>query len=153
LKQLNTNRWQWLNPVTNEAIKHGTANPHRIRPGIACRQGRHDEIVASRKTDWVNNFWKVLAHHPETLQRIWSNIKQVMSNGALDPLTKELIYVAVSITNNCGYCIASHTAGAKAKGMTEEQLGELLAVIGLANETNRLAIGYGVPVDDRFLSS
>jgi len=112
----------------------------------------YDDIMATRKTDWVNNFWKVLAHHPDTLQRIWNNIKQVMSNGALDPLTKELIYVAVSITNNCGYCIASHTAGAKAKGMTDEQLGELLAVVGLANETNRLAIGYGVPVDERFLT-
>ena len=112
----------------------------------------YDDIMATRKTDWVNNFWKVLAHHPDTLQRIWANIKQVMGNGALDPLTKELIYVAVSITNNCGYCIASHTAGAKAKGMTDEQLGELLAVIGLANETNRLAIGYGVPVDERFLT-
>lgn len=113
----------------------------------------YDDIMVTRKTDWVNNFWKVLAHHPETLQRIWSNIKQVMGNGALDPLTKELIYVAVSITNNCNYCIASHTAGAKAKGMTDEQLGELLAVIGLANETNRLAIGYGVPVDERFIAS
>ena len=111
----------------------------------------YDDIMATRKTDWVNNFWKVLAHHPDTLQRIWGNIKQVMSDGALDPLTKELIYVAVSITNNCGYCIASHTAGAKAKGMTEAQLGELLAVIGLANETNRLAIGYGVPIDERFM--
>jgi len=112
----------------------------------------YDDIMATRKTDWVNNFWKVLAHHPDTLQRIWTNIKQVMGNGALDQLTKELIYVAVSITNNCGYCIASHTAGAKAKGMTDEQLGELLAVVGLANETNRLAIGYGVPVDERFLT-
>ena len=112
----------------------------------------YDDIMATRKTDWVNNFWKVLAHHPDTLQRIWTKIKQVMGNGALDQLTKELIYVAVSITNNCGYCIASHTAGAKAKGMTDEQLGELLAVVGLANETNRLAIGYGVPVDERFLT-
>lgn len=112
----------------------------------------YDDIMATRKTDWVNNFWKVLAHHPETLARIWSNIKQVMGNGALDPLTKEMIYVAVSITNNCGYCMASHTAGAKAKGMTDAQLGELLAVVGLANETNRLAVGYGVPIDERFLA-
>ncbi len=111
----------------------------------------YDDIMATRKTDWVNNFWKVLANNPENLQRIWSNIKQVMRSGALDPLTKELIYVAVSITNNCGYCIASHSAGARAKGMTDEQFGELLAVIGLANETNRLAIGYGVPIDDAFL--
>jgi len=111
----------------------------------------YDDIMATRKTDWVNNFWKVLAHHPETLQRIWSSVKQVMGNGALDSLTKELIYVAVSVTNNCGYCLASHSAGARAKGMTDDQFGELLAVIGLANETNRLAIGYGVPTDEAFL--
>jgi AhpD family alkylhydroperoxidase len=110
----------------------------------------YDDIMATRRTNWVNNFWKVLAHHPDNLQRIWSNIKLVMGNGALDPLTKEMIYVAVSITNNCGYCIASHSAGARAKGMTEEQFGELLAVIGLANETNRLAVGYGVPIDEAF---
>ena len=111
----------------------------------------YDDIMATRKTDWVNNFWKVLAHHPETLQRIWNNIKQVTGSGSLDPLTKEMIYVAVSITNNCGYCIASHSAGARAKGMTDEQFGELLAVVGLANETNRLAIGYGVPIDVAFM--
>jgi AhpD family alkylhydroperoxidase len=111
------------------------------------------DIKATRKTDWVNNFWKALANHPVTLKRIWENIKLVMGSGALDPLTKELIYIAVSLTNNCNYCIASHTASARAKGMTNEQLAELLAVIGLANETNRLAIGYNVPVDDRFLSA
>jgi len=111
----------------------------------------YDDIMATRKTDWVNNFWKVLAHHPATLQRIWGSIKQVMGGGSLDPLTKELIYVAVSITNNCGYCIASHSASARAKGMTDEQFSELLAVIGLANETNRLAVGYGVPIDEAFL--
>jgi AhpD family alkylhydroperoxidase len=111
----------------------------------------YDDIMATRKTDWVNNFWKVLAHHPATLQRIWGNIKQVMGSGSLDPLTKELVYVAVSITNNCGYCIASHSAGARARGMTDEQFSELLAVIGLANETNRLAVGYGVPIDEAFL--
>jgi AhpD family alkylhydroperoxidase len=111
------------------------------------------DIKATRKTDWVNNFWKALANHPATLKRIWENIKQVMSPGALDSLTKELVYIAVSVTNNCGYCIASHTAAARAKGMTEEQLAELFAVIGLANENNRLAIGYGVPVDEKFLSA
>ncbi len=111
------------------------------------------DIKATRKTDWINNFWKALAQHPATLKRIWENIKQVMAPGALDPLTKELIYVAVSITNNCGYCIASHTAAARAKGMSEEQWAKLLAVIGLANENNRLAIGYGVPADERFLSA
>ena len=111
------------------------------------------DIKATRKTDWINNFWKALANHPATLKRIWENIKQVMAPGALDLLTKELVYIAVSVTNNCGYCIASHTAAARAKGMTEEQLAELFAVIGLANENNRLAIGYGVPVDEKFLSA
>lgn len=111
------------------------------------------DIKASRKTDYVNNFWKALASHPATLERMWGNIKQVMAPGALDPLTKELIYIAVSITNNCGYCIASHTASARAKGLTDAQWAELIAVTGLANETNRLAIGYNVPVDEKFLSA
>jgi len=108
------------------------------------------DIKATRGVDWINNFWKAIANHPATLKRIWDNVKQVMAPGALDPLTKELVYVAVSITNNCPYCIASHTASAGAKGMTDEQFAELLAVIGLANDTNRIAIGYGVPIDDRF---
>jgi AhpD family alkylhydroperoxidase len=113
----------------------------------------YDDIMATRKVDWVNNFWKVLAHDPPTLQRMWSNIKQVMAPGTLDPLTKELVYLAVSVTNGCGYCIASHGAGARAKGMTEQQLSELMAVIGLANESNRLATGYAVPVDARFTAT
>jgi len=108
------------------------------------------DIKATRGVDWINNFWKAIANHPATLKRMWDNIKHVMAPGALDPLTKEMVYIAVSITNNCPYCIASHTASARAKGMSDEQLAELLAVIGLANETNRIAIGYGVPVDDRF---
>jgi AhpD family alkylhydroperoxidase len=111
----------------------------------------YEDIKAVRKTDWVNNFWKALARHPPTLRRLWENIKQVMAPGALDPLTKEMIYIAVSVTNNCRYCIASHSAAARAKGMSEEQYAELLAVIGLANETNRLAHGYDVPIDDKFL--
>jgi len=111
----------------------------------------YDDIMATRKTDWVNNFWKVLAHDPASLERMWGNIKQVMGPGALDPLTKELIYLAVSVTNNCKYCIASHGASARNKGMTPEQFAELIAVIGLANETNRLAVGYDVPVDKQFL--
>ncbi|MBS0367114.1 MAG: carboxymuconolactone decarboxylase family protein [Proteobacteria bacterium] len=106
--------------------------------------------MATRKVDWVNNFWKVLAHDPPTLERLWANLRQVMGPGALDPLTKELVYIAVSVTNNCRYCIASHGASARAKGMTEAQFAELLAVTGLANETNRLAVGYDVPVDERF---
>lgn len=112
----------------------------------------YDDIKATRQTDWINNFWKALARHPPTLKRLWSNIKDVMAPGALDPLTKEMIYVAVSITNNCPYCIASHSASARAKGMTEAQYAELLAVIGLANETNRLANGYNVPIDAKFLA-
>jgi AhpD family alkylhydroperoxidase len=110
----------------------------------------YDEIMATRKTDWVNNFWKALAAHPPTLKRLWENVKQVMAPGALDPLTKELVYVAVSVTNNCEYCIASHSAAARSKGMDDAMLAELLAVVGLANETNRLANGYRIPVDDRF---
>jgi AhpD family alkylhydroperoxidase len=113
----------------------------------------YDDIMATRKVDWVNNFWKVLAHDPPTLQRMWSNIKQVMAPGALDPLTKELVYLAVSVTTGCRYCIASHGASARAKGMTGQQLSELMAVIGLANETNRLATGYDVPVDARFTAT
>ncbi|HEY9774388.1 MAG TPA: carboxymuconolactone decarboxylase family protein [Planktothrix sp.] len=109
-----------------------------------------DDIMKTRKIDWINNFWKVLASHPATLKRIWENVKQVMAPGALDPLTKEMLYVAVSVTNNCEYCIHSHTAGARAKGMTDEMLAELLAVVGLANETNRLANGYQMPVDEQF---
>jgi AhpD family alkylhydroperoxidase len=113
----------------------------------------YDDIMATRRVDWVNNFWKVLAHDPPTLRRMWGNLKQVMAAGALDPLTKELVYLAVSVTNGCRYCIASHGAAARSKGMTEEQLSELMAVIGLANETNRLATGYDVPVDARFTES
>jgi AhpD family alkylhydroperoxidase len=113
----------------------------------------YDDIMTTRKTDWVNNMWKALAHHPPTLARVWSEVKTVMAPGALDPLTKELVYVAVSVTNNCEYCLHSHTAAARAKGMTEPMLGELMAVVALANQTNRLAIGYQVPVDERFRSA
>jgi AhpD family alkylhydroperoxidase len=110
-----------------------------------------DDIMATRKSDWVNNFWKALATHPPTLRRLWENVKQVMAPGALDPLVKEMLYVAVSVTNNCEYCIHSHTAAARAKGMTDAQFAELLAVVGLANETNRLANGYQIPVDPQFV--
>lgn len=110
----------------------------------------YQDIMATRKSNWVNNFWKALASHPPTLRRLWENVKQVMAPGAIDPLTKEMIYVAVSVTNNCEYCIHSHIAGARAKGMTDAQLAELLAVVGLANETNRLANGYQIPVDPQF---
>jgi len=110
----------------------------------------YEDIKATRRVDWINNFWKALANHPATLRRIWAAVKDVMALGALDPLTKELVYIAVSVTNNCPYCIASHKAAARAKGMSEAQLAELVTVIGLANETNRLAVGYSVPVDERF---
>jgi AhpD family alkylhydroperoxidase len=110
----------------------------------------YDDIMTTRKTDWINNFWKKLANDPATLKRIWSSVKEVMAPGKLDPLTKEMIYVAVSVTNNCEYCIHSHTAGAKAKGMTDEMFAEVLAVVGLANQTNRLANGYQIPVDHQF---
>ena len=108
----------------------------------------YEDIKETRQVDRVNNFWKALAAHPPTLVRTWESVKQVMGEGALDPLVKELVYIAVSVTNGCEYCIASHTASARAKGMTDEQHGELLAVVGMANETNALANGFAVPVDD-----
>jgi AhpD family alkylhydroperoxidase len=111
----------------------------------------YDDIMATRKVDWINNFWKVLAHDPPTLRRIWSNVKQVMGPGSLDPLTKELLYVAVSASNGCRYCIASHGAAARKHGMTEEQYSELLSIVGLANETNRLVTALDVVVDSQFL--
>ena len=110
----------------------------------------YDDIMRTRQTDWINNFWKALANDPVTLRRTWESIKQIMAPGALDPLTKELIYVAVSVTNQCGYCIASHTAAARKKGMTDDQFRELMAVVGMANESNRLAAGYQVKIDDQF---
>src|SRR5689334_17658081 len=112
----------------------------------------YDDIMATRKTDWINNFWKSLAHDPANLKRTWESVKQIMAPGALDPLTKELIYVAVSVTNGCSYCIASHVASARNKGMTDAMFAELQAVVGMANETNRLANGYQVEVDEQFKS-
>ena len=110
----------------------------------------YDDIMATRKTDWINNFWKAMAHDPATLKRTWESIKQIMGPGALDPLTKEMLYIAVSATNGCEYCIASHTASARNKGMTDAQFKELMAVVGMANETNRLVAGYQVEVDERY---
>ena len=111
----------------------------------------YDDIMAARKVSSVNNFWKVLAHDPATLARTWDEVKNVMAPGALDPLTKEMIYVAVSATNNCEYCTYSHTAAARKAGMSDAMLAELLAVVGLANKTNRFANGYRVPVDAAYL--
>ncbi len=110
----------------------------------------YDDIMATRKTDWINNFWKALANDPVTLKRTWEDIKQIMTPGALDSLTKELIYVAVSVTNQCGYCIASHTASARNKGMTHDMFRELMAIVGMANETNRLSAGYQIEIDEQF---
>jgi AhpD family alkylhydroperoxidase len=110
----------------------------------------YDDIMATRKTDSVNNFWKALARDPELLKRTWTDIKQIMSPGALDVLTKEMIYVAVSVTNGCPYCIASHTASTRNKGMTPEMFGELMSVVGMANESNRLANGFQIELDEQF---
>jgi AhpD family alkylhydroperoxidase len=110
----------------------------------------YDDIMATRHTDWINNFWQALAHDPAHLKRTWDSLKAIMAPGALDPLTKELIYVAVSVTNGCAYCIASHTAAAQKAGMNAAMFAELMAVVGLANTTNRLANGYQVAIDDRF---
>jgi AhpD family alkylhydroperoxidase len=113
----------------------------------------YDDIMATRKTDWINNFWKALAHDPVTLKRTWDDIKQIMAPGALDPLIKEMIYVAVSVSNQCDYCIASHTVSAQNKGMTDAMFKELMAVVGMANETNRLSAGYQVEIDEQFKTS
>ncbi len=112
----------------------------------------YDDIMATRKIDWINNFWKALANHPATLKRTWESIKQVMAPGALEPLVKEMVYLAVSATNGCEYCIRSHTAAARKAGMSDAMLGELMAVVGMANETNRLANGYQVDVDPQFMT-
>ena len=110
-----------------------------------------DDIRATRKTDFVNNFWRVLAHDPALLKRTWEDVKQVMGPGTIDPLVKEMIYVAVSVANGCEYCIRSHTAAARTKGLSNAQLAELMAVIAMASTTNRLALGLQVPVDDAFM--
>jgi AhpD family alkylhydroperoxidase len=112
----------------------------------------YDDIMATRKTDWINNFWKAIANHLPTLRRTWASIKEIMGPGSIDALTKEMIYVAVSTTNQCGYCIASHTAAARKAGMTDAMFAELIAVVGMANETNRLASGYQVEIDGKFLT-
>jgi AhpD family alkylhydroperoxidase len=110
----------------------------------------YDDIKRTRGVPDVNNFWKYLAHDPVGLKRTWESVRQVMAPGALDPLTKEMVYLAVSVTNGCGYCIASHSAAARKVGMTEAMFGELMAVVGMANETNRLVNGYRVPIDPAF---
>jgi len=125
---------------TPPPIEYADASPH-VR-------AVYDDIKRVRNVADVNNFWKYLARDPGTLKRTWESVKEIMAQGALDSLTKEMIYVAVSVTNGCDYCIATHTAAARKAGMTEAMFGELMAVIGMANETNRLANGYGVPIDE-----
>jgi len=110
----------------------------------------YDDIMAKRNVPDVNNFWKAIAHDPKTLKRTWESIQEIMAAGELDPMVKELIYIAVSATNGCEYCVASHTAAAKQKGMSDAMFGELMAVVGMANETNRLIAGYRVPLDEKF---
>lgn len=110
----------------------------------------YDDIMTTRKTDKINNFWKALAHDPARLQRTWEDTKTIMAAGQLDPLVKDLIYLAVSISNQCGYCIASHTVSARNKGMSEAIFNEMLAVVGLANENNRLVAGLQVEIDEPF---
>ena len=123
-------------------IEYGDASPE-VR-------SVYDDIMETRRIDWINNFWKALANDPKELARIWRNVKQVMAPGALDPLVKEMLYVAVSATNGCEYCTYSHTAAARKKGMSDAMLMELMAVVGLANETNRLADGLRIGVDRQF---
>lgn len=124
-----------------------------IEFGTASNKVRavYDDIRATRQTEYINNFWKALANYPPTFCRTWATLKEVIGGeGDIDPLTRELIYIAVSVTNGCEYCIASHTSAARAKGLTEKVRGELLAIVAAANSTNRLANGYQVPVDEQF---
>jgi AhpD family alkylhydroperoxidase len=110
----------------------------------------YDDIMTLRQTDYINNFWKAIANDPVTLRRTWQSVKEIMAPGALDALTKELIYLAVSVSNQCGYCIASHTVSSRKAGMTDPMFAEMMAVVGMANETNRLSSGYQVEIDERF---
>lgn len=111
-----------------------------------------DDIRAKRQTDYVNNFWRALAHDPALLKATWERLQVVMAPGALEPMVKEMVYLAVSVANGCTYCVHSHTAAAKSKGMTDAQHGELLAVIAMASQTNALVTALGVPVDERFMA-
>ena len=128
----------------------GRLNPVEYADASAEVRAVYDDIKASRNVADVNNFWKYLAHDPRTLRRTWESLKEIMAPGALDPLTKELIYLAVSTSNGCPYCIASHTAAARKAGMTDAMFAEVMAVTGMANETNRLVNGYRVPIDPAF---
>src|SRR5262249_48182529 len=139
-------------PRWSALLTRGLQMPKPINYADASPEVRvvFDDIKATRKVDDVNNFWKHLANDPATLKRTWESVKQIMAPGALDVRTKEMIYLAISVSNGCGYCIASHGAAARKAGMDEAMFGELMAVVGMANETNRLAYGYRVPVDAAF---
>jgi AhpD family alkylhydroperoxidase len=128
------------------------SKPQPIERAEASRKVRavFDDIKKTRQVADVNNFWKYLANDPALLERTWKSLKEVMAPGALDPLTKEMIYLAVSVTNGCGYCTASHSAAARKAGMTQAMFGELMGVVGMANQTNRLSDGYRVPIDPAF---
>jgi AhpD family alkylhydroperoxidase len=143
------NRGSRLLDGSEEALMN-TIKPIEYRDASPKIRAVYDDIKRTRQVEDVNNFWKYLAHDPPTLQRTWASIKEIMAPGALDPLTKEMVYLAVSVTNGCAYCIASHGAAARKAGMSETMFGELMAVVGMANETNRLANGYRVPVDPAF---
>ena len=138
-----------VNPVCGDEPM-SPRSPIEYRDAAPEVRAVFDDIKRTRQVDDVNNFWKYLAHDPRTLKRTWESVKEIMAAGALDALTKEMIYLAVSVTNGCAYCIASHNAAARKAGMTEAMFGELMAVVGMANETNRLANGYRVPVDPAF---
>ena len=127
-----------------------TVNRIEYEEAIPAVRQVYDDIMKTREVDWINNFWKVLAVQPELLRRTWDGVKEVMAPGAIDPLTKEMLYVAVSVTNGCKYCINSHTAAARNKGMSDEMLSELIAVVGMANQTNSLANGFQIEVDEAF---
>src|ERR1700689_2998124 len=127
--------------------------PIEYRGAAAEVRAVFDDIKRTRRVEDVNNFWKYLAHDPATLKRTWQSVKEIMAPGALDAVTKEMIYLAVSATNQCGYCIASHTAAARKAGMSDAMLAEVMAVVGMANESNRLASGYQVEIDQRFLTT
>jgi AhpD family alkylhydroperoxidase len=137
-------------PVRSEETLMSTTKPIEYRDASPQVRAVFDDIKRTRQVDDVNNFWKYLANDPATLNRTWHGIKEIMAPGALDALTKEMIYLAVSVTNGCGYCIASHTAAARKAGMSDAMFGEVMAVVGMANETNRLANGYRVPIDPAF---
>lgn len=148
LTSFRKNRYSNTTPVTLENMATlGFIEYEDASPDV---RAVYDDIMATRNTDWINNFWKSLAHDPVTLKRTWLSIKEIMAPGALDAVTKEMIYLAVSTTNQCGYCIASHTAAAQKAGMTNQMLAELMAVVGMANETNLLATGYQVEIDEKF---